>query len=124
MIELEISFPPSANSIWRSFGNRNILSKPYRVWRELAALEIETQMKGQDRISGPYHMCIDLDRRDRRRADLSNRIKALEDSLVLCRVVQDDSDCQSIMIKWGSLWSSPSYLGKTSKARVELEAAQ
>lgn len=118
MIELIIPFPPTVNAIWRSVKGRNILSKAYRGWRELASLEIDLQMKGQERILGPYHLLVEYDRPDRRPRDVSNYIKAVEDSLVLCGVVADDSDCASLFLKW-----SDRVPAKGAKARIEIEAA-
>jgi len=118
VIELSVPFPPTMNTIWRSYKGRNILSKPYRAWRELAAVQIDHQMHGQTPITGPYHMVVEYDRPDKRGRDISNYIKALEDSLVLCRVIRDDSDCLSLMLKW-----SDRKPGKGAEARVEIEGA-
>lgn len=117
-ISLRIPFPPTTNSIWRSVKGRNILSKRYREWRELAALEIDHQMKGQEPMLESYHMVIEYDRPDKRPRDLTNYAKAVEDSLVLCGVVRDDSDSVSVMLKW-----SDRTPAKGAKAHVELVAA-
>lgn len=118
MIELSIMFPPTTNNLFMNVGKRRVPTKSYRAWRELAALAIDHQMHGQTAILGPYHMVVEYDRPDKRGRDISNYIKALEDSLVLCRVIRDDSDCLSLMLKW-----SDRKPGKGAMARVEIEAA-
>lgn len=117
-ITLRVAFPPTNNSIWRSVKGRNILSARYRAWRELAAVQIDNQMIGQTPITGLYHAVIELQRPDKRGRDVSNYAKAIEDSLVLCRVIRDDSDCLSLMMKWAD--RKP---GKGAEAIIELEAA-
>ncbi len=61
-------------------------------------------------------MVIELDRPDRRARDVSNYAKAIEDSLVLCQAIRDDSDALSLMLKWSS---RPA--GKGAQAHVEIE---
>lgn len=99
------------------FRGRKLMSKAYRAWRELAAVEIDSQMRDQKAISGPYHLMVEFDRPDRRSRDLTNYIKPLEDSLVLCLVIRDDSDAVSVMLKW-----SDRPPGKGAKAHIEIEA--
>lgn len=117
MIELSCPFPPTTNNLFMNVGKRRIPTKGYRAWRELAAVQIDNQMIGQTPISGPYHMTIELDRPDKRARDVSNYAKAIEDSLVLCRAIRDDSDALSLMLKW-----SDRKPGKGAEARVEIEA--
>lgn len=118
MIELAIPFPPTTNNLFMNVGKRRIPTKSYRVWRELAAVQIDHQMLKQQAITGPYHMTIELDRPDKRARDVSNYAKAIEDSLTLCRVIRDDSDALSLMLKW-----SDRAPGKGAQAHVEIEAA-
>lgn len=118
MIELECPFPPTTNNLFMNVGKRRIPTPAYRKWREIAACLIDHQMVGKQPITGPYHMVIDLDRPDKRNRDVSNYAKALEDSLVLCRVIRDDSDARSLMLKW-----SDRTPGKGAVARIEIEPA-
>ena len=61
-------------------------------------------------------MIIDLDRPDKRARDVSNYAKAVEDSLVLCGAVRDDSDALSLILKW-----SDRPTGKGAEAHIEIE---
>jgi len=118
LIKLRVPFPPTTNNLFMNVGKRRVPSKSYRAWRELAAVLIDNQMHGQTAITGEYHAVIELDRPDKRGRDVSNYAKAVEDSLVLCRVIRDDSDCLSLMLKW-----SDRKPGKGAEAVIELEAA-
>jgi crossover junction endodeoxyribonuclease RusA len=118
VIELRVPFPPTTNNLFLNVGKRRVPSKSYRAWRELAAVQIDHQMRGQTPITGPYHAVIELQRPDKRGRDVSNYAKAIEDSLVLCRVIRDDSDCLSLLMKW-----SDRAPGKGAEAIIELEGA-
>jgi len=95
-LSVEIPYPPSANRLWRQFKGRTIKSADYRVWITEAALRI-----GQvQTITGPYVVIFDATRPDNRRRDLDNLLKAASDALTACKVVEDDSLCQSLTIRW------------------------
>lgn len=120
MIRLSLSFPPSANALWRSVNGRNILAAPYRKWKKVAAAEIYAALLADDNmhsITGPYRMTLTLDRPDKRRRDLSNRIKAVEDALVADALIDDDSDCQSLTVQW-----SDKPPAKPAFVHIEIEA--
>ena len=53
-------------------------------------------------IKGAVMLEILLGRPDRRRRDLSNYIKALEDALVQHELIEDDSMVQALSMTWGS----------------------
>lgn len=117
-VRLTLPFPPSVNALWRSVKGRTILSKPYRLWRDLAASLLMLQMRGQKPITGPYTMSVSIDRPDRRRRDLSNvGTKAIEDALVTAGVIEDDSLAQRIVLEW-----SDRAPGKGAECRIEIEA--
>jgi len=118
VVSLRVPFPPTTNNLFLNVGKRRVPSKFYLAWRELAAVLIDNQMHGQTAITGQYHAVIEFDRPDKRGRDVSNYAKAVEDSLVLCRVIRDDSDCLSLMLKW-----SDRKPGKGAEAVIELEAA-
>ena len=118
MIILSVPFPPTTNNLFMNVGKRRIPTKAYRAWRELAAVQIDHQMISQTPITGPYHMVIELDRPDKRGRDVSNYAKAIEDSLVICKAIRDDSDALSLMLKW-----SDRKTGKGAMAHIEIDAA-
>lgn len=119
LIELSCLFPPTTNNLFMNVGKRRIPTQRYRTWRELAAVQIDHEMIGQTPVTGLYHMVLSLDRPDKRDRDLSNYIKAVEDVLVLCGVMRDDSDAVSLIIKWTD--RTP---GKGAQAFIEIEEAK
>ena len=98
MIELNLSYPPSANSIWRRAGKHIHLSKQYTTWKREAGWQVIAQKAGA--IRGPYKIQINAVRPDKRRRDLGNLLKATEDLLVSVGVIDDDSKAEMISMRW------------------------
>lgn len=97
--------PPSANRLWRVGNGRAHMADKYRVWKDAAVSNLFAQARQQVRgewIKGPYAMRVRCVKPDRRRRDISNNIKALEDAVVAAGIVRDDSDCQVIEAEWVS----------------------
>lgn len=114
-MRLTLPFPPTTNNLFIQRGRIRILSPAYRKWRALVEPLIHTQMQAHAPLAGPYHMHLALDRPDKRARDLSNYIKAAEDSLVSCGVVRDDSDCEEVRVCWSN--RKP---GKGASINIEL----
>jgi crossover junction endodeoxyribonuclease RusA len=117
MITITLAYPPSANRLWRNTPKGTLKSAEYRAWlTEAYAAVLMTNPR--PKVAGPYRMTLTADRPDRRRRDLSNLLKATEDALVHCQVVEDDSLAQSIHMSWSDV--SPQSPGQI---RVRIEAA-
>ena len=116
MITLSLPFPPTTNNLFLQRGRMRILAPAYRKWRTLVEPMVHEQMRGQTPLKGAYIMHIALDRPDKRARDVSNYAKALEDSLVNCGVVRDDSDCIRLVLHWSQRAS-----GKGAMAVVKIE---
>jgi Holliday junction resolvase RusA-like endonuclease len=91
--------PPSTNRLWRAHKGRVLMAAHYREWMDSAVASLIAQAHGHS-ISGPYGMLVRFVKPDRRKRDLSNNLKALEDAIVKAGLVRDDSDCQSIELAW------------------------
>lgn len=94
-----LPYPPSANRMWRHVGSKVLRSAEYETWRKAAVLLIHAETRGKG-IAGPYGLTLQIGRPDKRRRDLDNLIKPLNDALVLAGAVADDSDCQRIDAAW------------------------
>lgn len=73
-------------------------SDRYVAWLMLAA--IEARQQSFKRVSGPYKLIAAFSKTSRRKQDLDNRLKSLNDLLVHIGAVGDDSDCQMIVARW------------------------
>jgi crossover junction endodeoxyribonuclease RusA len=118
-VRITLPFPPTTNNLFIQHGRARVLSPAYRKWRGLVEPLIHAQMQTQKALTGPYHMHLTLDRPDKRGRDLSNYIKAAEDSLVSCGVVRDDSDAVTLAVCW-----SGRKPGKGANVTIELTNAE
>ena len=97
-MRLELPYPPTTNNLFINRGRKRIKSSEYRAWSELCTWQIKQQKP--PKVVGPYAVDIVVKRPDRRKRDISNLIKALEDALVENGIVEDDSLCQELTIRW------------------------
>ncbi len=93
-------FPPSTNNLYfNAAGRGRVRTKKYEVWCITAKLAIYEQRP--DPVAGKVALSIRLSKPDKRRRDLSNHIKAIEDLLVDMRLIDDDRNVERIDIAWG-----------------------
>lgn len=98
MIRYDLPYPPTVNNLFVNGANGRFKSKAYSAWREAASYSIMEQ--GRQRMRGCVSLAIALVKPDKRKRDLSNTIKAIEDLLVAMAVIEDDSLVQRISIQW------------------------
>ena len=97
-ISIELPFPPSVNALWRRGRSGMYRAPRYMTWINAAGWQLKGQRPG--RISGDYILVIQLERRDRRKRDADNFIKAVSDLLVSHGVIEDDALAQSVTAIW------------------------
>lgn len=102
-IVVHLPFPPSVNHIWKPRAGGSYLSKQYSSWKTLAGQEWLLQKKNQPRtILGPYSAILILVKPDQRRRDLDNHSKCVKDFAVQHGLIEDDSLCEKLYIRWGN----------------------
>ena len=97
MLELELPFPPSVNHYYRRVGNRTLISREGRKFREkvmaiLAGLGVRP-------MTGPLNVRVEIFPPDRRRRDVDNVQKALFDALEHGGAYLDDGQIQKLSIE-------------------------
>ncbi len=102
MTTFTIPLPPTANHIWKSSGRRRYLSSEYVAFKGLVAYIVKRERVpnfGKARMAMAVEVCA----RDRRRMDISNRVKALEDALTAAGVWDDDEQIDQLHVKRGPI---------------------
>jgi crossover junction endodeoxyribonuclease RusA len=112
MIELELPFPPSVNTYWRTFQGRMLISKKGREYRKAVADQVLIQ-KGAKHYEGKVKVTIEAWRPDERRRDLDNLLKAPLDALTHAGVYMDDQLIVDLRIHWAD--------DKGGKLKVKVE---
>jgi len=97
------TLPPSANSCWRNYKGRVILSEKYRQWREENLHHVDDRNKIEPCLFPVDVLIMVYPGRNWRKSDLDNRIKPILDQLQHCGyLLGDDTDCvKSITIRLG-----------------------
>jgi crossover junction endodeoxyribonuclease RusA len=98
MIMLYLPYPPSGNHMWKHAGGKHYLTKQAMAYYSQVAYVIAQAgmaMNLEDRL----HVEVDVYPPDKRRRDLSNVIKVLEDACTKAGLWQDDSQIDSLVIK-------------------------
>ena len=109
-MKLTFPFPPTSNHLYRNVpGKGRVRTERYKTWARAAGNEILSQHRQP--VSGPVALIITLAKPDKRKRDLSNGIKAIEDLLVDMRLIDDDRNVQHLTISWGD------------ETTIEIEAA-
>lgn len=98
MIRYELPYPPTANNLFANGKSGRYRTKAYDQWSVNAGNLILAQ--GRKRIHGPVSLHVALVKPDKRKRDLSNTLKAVEDLLVQMAVIEDDSLIQRLSVQW------------------------
>jgi crossover junction endodeoxyribonuclease RusA len=105
MRKVVLPYPPSANKLWKPIGPGRLIKTPeYRAWMAEASWVADMAARDQGQVRGAYKLTIlacppSLNRR----RDVGNLEKSTSDALVKGGLVEDDSLCQEITIRWASL---------------------
>lgn len=97
---LMLTYPPSANRLWRNYRGVTCKSDEYKSWLSLNA---GLQAKHWHRnIAGPYRLTIAATPPDRRARDLDNLAKPIGDFLQSIRLVANDKHMRELVMAWAS----------------------
>lgn len=101
-MKLMLPYPPSANKLWKPVAAGKMPRTPeYRAWMTEASWLAALAAREQGRIRGTYKVLVEVCPPSlKRRRDLDNLLKATSDALVKGGVVEDDSLCQEITVRW------------------------
>ena len=97
MISLDLPWPPTTNTMYAVVRGRKILSKKGRIYKA-DVLQIVLQRGVNHSLSGRIKLYIDAFPPDKRRRDISNIIKAIEDALTNAGVWLDDSQIDELIV--------------------------
>lgn len=98
MSSFDLPYPPTTNNLYMNVGKRRIRTPRYDAWLKEGAAMIARQRP--EKVAGPYSLCLQAVRPDRRARDLGNLEKPVSDLLVKCGIVRDDSDACTIILVW------------------------
>lgn len=98
-MKIELSWPPSVNTYWRTFKGRMIISKAGRDYRKAVQDAVLMQLANKH-WEEKLKVTVEAFRPDNRRRDLDNLLKAILDALAHAGVYLDDSQIVDLRIYW------------------------
>ena len=94
-----LPWPPSINHYWRHVGRRVLISREGRTFRKNVCALLGGGGPRKPPAGGRIALCMDAFPPDRRRRDLDNLPKAVQDSLAHAGVYEDDSQIDELHIR-------------------------
>lgn len=94
---LALPWPPSVNHYWRTWRGRTLISRQGRAYREQVGTLLRSA--GVTPQSGPLAVHVELYPPDRRKRDVDNALKAVNDSLQHGGAFHDDSQIVWLLVE-------------------------
>lgn len=100
VVLLTVPLPPSVNQLYGVGENgQKFLLPEQKIFRNDVIGTAHIAMRGAEPLTGRLEVWMRLHFSNRRRSDISNRIKALEDAMTHARVYKDDSQIDALHIE-------------------------
>ena len=100
LITLELDgLPPTANLLYRNFRGHRYKTPQGRKYQEQIAWLLRDSWAGQPPCEMPIELRIILTANNRRRWDIDNRVKALQDCLSMAGVIKDDRQVEILHVE-------------------------
>ena len=100
LIEVEIKgLPPSVNKMYGVSRHGKFKLGDVSKWQAQAVTEIQRKRTSRSVYTGDVELSIILYSNSRRRWDVDNRVKALQDCLQFAGVVENDAQVQKLTVE-------------------------
>ena len=100
LINLELEgLPPTANLMYRGLKGHRYKPKSVVEYQRYTTGLIREQWQGKETYTGAAALYIKFETDNRRRWDIDNRVKALQDCLTLAGVLKDDTQIYFLQVE-------------------------
>lgn len=99
-LEMElIGLPPTVNHMYRT-GNRNrFKTLEVREYQQYVVNRLRNEWQGRKAMDGRIEIRLVFTTNNKRRWDIDNRVKALQDCLSMAGVIRDDSQVDALHVE-------------------------
>lgn len=116
LLDVELKgLPPTVNHLYRTGRNgtryKTVMGKLYQ---DYVTLLLRQEWQEQEKYSEPVELRLTLTSGSKRKWDLDNRVKALQDCLSLAGIIEDDAQIEVLHVERAA--------GKSTKTRLEMYA--
>jgi len=123
-IQLYLPWPPTINNYYSHTSRGVYISKKGRLYSKLVEEAVREQTSGFTMLLEPLQMELVLYPPDRRKRDLDNHLKALQDSLTRSAFYEDDSLIDQLVVYRGEIVKKGLALVRFSTAEPLLKAPE
>ncbi|MBQ6909095.1 MAG: RusA family crossover junction endodeoxyribonuclease [Synergistaceae bacterium] len=100
LINLEFEgLPPTANLMYRGLKGHRYKPKSVLEYQKYTTALIREQWQGRETFTGLAALYVRFETDNRRRWDIDNRVKALQDCITLAGVLKDDTQIYFLQVK-------------------------
>lgn len=100
LLSLEIEgLPPTVNHLYRNFRGRRYKTAAGRTYQEEVSSLMRESWKNQPPNEEPVELRITFTTNSRRKWDVDNRVKALQDCLSMAGVLKDDRQVEILHVE-------------------------
>ena len=100
LLDLEFEgLPPTVNHIYRGAKGWRYLTQETRDFQDRITALLREQWQDKDTFTGPVFLSIYFYPSNKRRWDIDNRVKALQDCLEKAGIIHDDSQIDALFVK-------------------------
>lgn len=94
-----LGLPPTVNHMYRTGNRSRYKSLEVRQYQQYAVNKLRELWAGRKAMSGRIEIRITFTADNKRRWDIDNRVKALQDCLSMAGVIRDDSQVDSLHVE-------------------------
>ena len=111
LLEVELlGLPPTLNQMYRNHGHYRYKRGTTAAYQQYATARLREEWGGKAAYDGRVKLSVILRTSDKRRWDIDNRVKALQDCLSMAGVIEDDSQIDELYVKRERSSTSSTYV--------------
>ena len=100
LISLELEgLPPTVNHMYRTSGRYRYKTAETKIYQEYVSAKLREQWQSQKQYTQPVELDVKFFTDNRKRWDIDNRVKALQDCLSMAGVIKDDTQIDDLHVK-------------------------
>ncbi|MBR0251160.1 MAG: RusA family crossover junction endodeoxyribonuclease [Synergistaceae bacterium] len=100
LITLELEgLPPTINHLYRTFRNRRYKTAKAQAYQETVSGKLRCKWESKPPYLEPIELRITFITKDKRRWDIDNRVKALQDCLSMAGIIKDDKQVNILHVE-------------------------